>query len=152
MTTADYSSLTPEEWIYHFKKGSILRGTVEATVNRPVAQALVDITEYSGKCFNGKVVKRSGWLGNQPFSISTVYKSGVKQSAGGVNTFFVQSKDENDKKSGLPADGAYLFAAEITGDSKQSKMTSYHLVMTKKYATALEEWANGKKGACPDLS
>lgn len=150
--TVDHVVEKPDEWVHYAKGSSFGLGVDESKVNRPLAKTLVNVSEYAAKCFNGKIIKKSQWLGGQPSASITQYTSGVSRSSNGMDYFYVQSKPVSKLPfPSMPKDGYFSFASEISGDDKSTKLMSYYPSHFDFYLSPLKQWVNGNKTQCPDL-
>src|SRR4030067_133839 len=140
---------TPDEWLFHFKQGTLLRGTTVSEINRPTKQVIADLSEFSGKCINGMVIRTTLAQGNNMGTSIVRYSSGVKPTSDGANLFYIQTRDKNFNAEGMPEDGIFVFATEITSLGNKTKIASHHLTMSEKYVAPVKDWANGKKNKCP---
>lgn len=150
--TVDHVVEKPDEWVHYAKGTSFGVGTDETRVNQPLTQTLANVSEYAAKCFNGKIIKKSQWLGGQPSGSIQQYTSGVSRSSNGMDYFYVQSKPVTQLPfPSMPKDGYFVFASEISGDDKRTKLTSYYPSHFDFYLPPLKQWVNGNKTKCPDL-
>ena len=149
----DHIVEAPDEWVYYAKEAKFGVNTDETIVSRPLKQTLADVSEYSAKCFNGKFVKTTQWLGGQVAGGINQYTSGVNHSGNGMDYFYVQTRPVNKLPyPSMPKNGYFSFASEISGDNKQTKIASYYGNHVKPCLFTVKQWANGNKTKCPDLS
>ena len=140
---------TPEEWLAHFKQGSLFRGTVTSDIDRPQAAVIKDLTEFSKNCIDGMAIRSSLQQGNNMASSITLYTAGIRRTRDGQNLLFIQAQDKYAKQEGEPAGGNFVFVTEITGSGSKTKIASHYLTAFKQYTAPVEQWARGRKSSCP---
>lgn len=150
--TVDHIVETPDEWVSHAKVAKFGVRTDETTINRPLSQTLAGISEYAAKCFNGKFIKKTQFVGGQVQGGTNQFTSAVNHANNGLDYFFVQVRPVNNLPyPSMPKNGYFYFGSEISGDHKQTKIVSYYGGTADYYLPPLKQWANGNKTQCPEL-
>lgn len=140
---------TPEEWLAHFKQGSLFRGTITSDIDRPQAAVIKDLAEFSKSCVDGMAIRSTLQQGNNMASSITLYTAGTKRTKDGQNLLFIQAQDKYAKHEGEPEGGNFVFVTEITGSGGKTKIASHYLTAFKQYTAPVEQWARGRTSSCP---
>jgi hypothetical protein len=141
---------TPEEFVEHHKRGTLMRGTKEIEVKRPRKTVEADLTEYVSKCVDGVITHSRLVQGMQVQQSKVKHTAKLRASGDGKSILWIQTKElgYNGPWKAHP-DGYYFFAAEIEPmGAKTTKVTSYYLTMSEPFSVEVQDWATGVKKKC----
>ncbi|ACM21076.1 lipoprotein, putative [Geotalea daltonii FRC-32] len=139
-----------DEFVAMYSESGIFTAADHYTINQPAKAVIADVKEYSQKCLNVQVYDSPNYALRETGG-KTTYRPKIETVRKNVFSLSVQEEYNDHHISGSPKDGLFTLVAEITPAGKgKTKLDIYH-PRGSKTADPLKDWAEGKKGSCPNL-